>query len=503
MLVAIVLHPVRGSGQVGANPFHWATNATYLGSFKLPACKKSSCGTYTDSHGQVVANASFNTTGEGLAYDATNHALVVSCSGGNVKGTAPSVPMYTAEVTIPAMLGTGNPHRWPTAKLTVINGQTQTCHDPTEGAYQAINAQDNNQSKVVIGGYLVEGPDLYVTEYIYYDAANLQTVSHFKRPLNLNIQGRVTGPYGITFPLTAHNGVGGNLSDYDRWWNGWCADIPPAWQSALAGNVICGTTSKNISGGTSNGPDAFAWNTSTWGPNIVGTPLLYYTTTHPMVAGGFVHCFTNPPIGSGQAGAGQWGPTADGNCPGAVSTTWNGLTRMAQGLIMPGSRTFAFFERVGAGTQSTGCNQVINGVVQAGTTGGFCGGACYGMGEKLFNPPSLGYGILPATGGPNGFEYCYSNVVGDSGHGSRANIGPPYEFHILEYDLNDLTSVAAGTMLPYGPIPYENVAIHLPQETDYNDVLGVALDVTNQMLYISQGQHGNPAYIHVYILTTP
>jgi hypothetical protein len=342
----------------------------------------------------------------------------------------------------------------------------------------------------VVGGYLVEGTELFFTEYIYYDGGNMQTLSHFKRPINLNTAGQVTGPYGITFPLIAPTGSGGNLRDYDRWWNGWCADIPSAWQVALRGTAMCGTTSKNISGGTSNGPDAIAWNLSSWGSPINGTPLLYYPSAHPIAGGGYAHCSTNPPAGSQLSGAGQYGATADGNCSGPVSTTWNGATYMAQGLVMPGSRTFAFFERVGAGTD-----------VQTGQP--WQGGACYGLGEKLYNPPSLGFGILPATNGPNAFEYCYTNVTGEVGNGSRVYSAPPYEFHVLEYDLNDLANVASGAVNPWSVAPYENVAIHLPQETDYNYIVGVALDVTNQRLYVAQGQHGNPAYIHAYILTTP
>src|SRR5206468_3157135 len=94
--------------------------------------------------------------------------------------------------------------------------------DPTEGHLSQIASGD-----VVIDGLLIFGGRLYGTGFIYYDALNSQTVSHYSRSVTLS-EPSFRGMYTV-----GERGKTGFVSGY-------MATVPPEWQASLGGPAITG-----------------------------------------------------------------------------------------------------------------------------------------------------------------------------------------------------------------------------------------------------------------------
>ena len=246
---------------------------SYEGAFRLPSGR---------------ANGDdFSFGGMPVAFNPDSNSLFIGSRRGGL-----------AEVTIPAPIASSVVTGLPVASYR------QPFADPTEGHLSQI-ASDG----VSIDGLLVAGGRLYGTAFVYYDALNTQTVSHYSRSLTLS-EPSFTGMYTV-----GERGKTGFVSGY-------MATVPPEWQASLGGPAITGQCCIPIVSRTSWGPAAFAWNPANLGaPNpLPATPLLYYTADHPTL--------------------GIWAGS---------SPTYGGTTAMGGVAIIWGTRTALFVGRNGTG----------------------------------------------------------------------------------------------------------------------------------------------------------
>jgi hypothetical protein len=245
----------------------------YEGAFRLPAAS---------------ANGDdFSFGGAPVAFNPGTSSLFIGSRRGGV-----------AEVTIPTPVASAVISELPVATYR------QPFADPTEGHLSQI-ASDG----VSIDGLLVFAGRLYGTAFIYYDALNVQTVSHYSRSLTLS-EPSFKGMFAV-----GEKGKTGFVSGY-------MATVPPEWQTSLGGPAITGQCCIPIVSRTSLGPAAFAWNPATLGnPNSPpAVPLLYYTTDHPTL--------------------GIWAGS---------SPAYGGTTAMGGVAIIAGTRTALFVGRNGTG----------------------------------------------------------------------------------------------------------------------------------------------------------
>ncbi len=242
-------------------------NLEYQGTFKLP----------------VASGNGFSYGGTALAYNPANDSLFIV---GHV------YDQDTAEVKIPSIGGTA----------TVL----QSLSDSLGGKLGSIGGAEQR-----IGGNLVYKNQLYTTAFIYYDATNSQTASHFSRPLTLK-SGTVTGPVKI-----GSQGAG--------FYSGYMGLIPSEWQEKLGGPALTGNCCLSIISRTSHGPAAFAFDPEKLSAGA--KPLVYYT--------------------SGNQTLGSYG--ASGAHP-----AFNGSTRIT-GIVFPsGTSSVLFFGETGVGNYCYG-----------------------------------------------------------------------------------------------------------------------------------------------------
>lgn len=212
---------------------------TYIGGFRLPS--------------STTNGDDFTFSGLPVAFNPANNSLFVGSRRGNV-----------AEVSIPsAPVNSANPAAMPFASYL------QGFADPTEGHFSEIATSGASMS-----GLLVYGAKLYGTGSIYYDANNVQRVSHFAHSTNLS-QSSFAGMAQVWD--TAKTGYVA----------GYMATVPAEWQSLLGGPAITGQCCIPIVTRTSAGPAAFSWNPSNIGAMgaVPASPLLYYThDEHPTLA---------------------------------------------------------------------------------------------------------------------------------------------------------------------------------------------------------------------------
>ena len=243
-------------------------NLVHVGSFRLP----------------TQSGNGFDYGGSALAYNPANNSLFIV---GHIYDN------FTAEVGIPGTSGTA----------TIIQSLT----DSLAGKIGQIGGDTKR-----IGGNLVYHNKLYVTAFIYYDASNSQTVSHFSRSLDLHA-GSVTGP-----TRAGPKGAG--------FYSGYMGHIPPEWQSRLGGPALTGNCCLSIISRTSYGPAAFAFD-----PENLGNAqaLVYYDSDHE-----------NPAVGY------------YGN--GGVHPVFNGTTRIT-GIVFPeGTSSVLFIGMTGVGNYCYG-----------------------------------------------------------------------------------------------------------------------------------------------------
>lgn len=276
-----ILAPSLGLAQT-AEPLLQKGNLVYTGAFALPNIQ---C--------QSPSYACFAYGGTALGYNSANNSLYVV---GHTYG------QLTAEVSIPALVNSSN--------LSALNTATllQPFADVTDGKRNAVNPTDPNNH--VIGGQLVYGGRLIVSDFSYYDGAGTQTTSHFARPLNLSAATPFVGPVTVG-------------SQYPGFVDGYMTTIPTEWQSLFGGPALTGNCCLAIASIQSNGPAL-----SVFDPAQIGT-------ANPVAATPLVGYPTATPLGTG------WGTT---------STLYNGTTTIT-GVVFPtGTRSVLFFGRQGTGT---------------------------------------------------------------------------------------------------------------------------------------------------------
>lgn len=366
----------------------------YLGAFRLP-------------RGGNGTTEGFSFGGNALAFDASNNSLYVSTREswvGKVKIPTPAISASIDSLPFATMI--------------------QNIRDPLEGGLSALPESS-------IRGLLVSGGKLYGAASIYYDASISARVSHFSRSTDLSAVSAT--PLKALWQAEKSGYVGG-----------WLASVPQEWQTALGGNVLSGNCCMPIVSRTSNGPSAFAWNTSNFASAdpVPAAPLLYYTLEH--------------------ATLGPWE---------GANQVYGGTTVMGGMAIPNGTRSLLYFGLNGTGT------------------------FCYGNGTNTES--------LAGTNDPEGHPYCYDPL-----NASKGQHAYPYNYEVWAYDLNDLAAVKAGAKNPWDVKPYATWTLALPNSfVNTHGFGGVAYDPINQIIYVSQAQADTDGYssrslIHAYKVKT-
>jgi len=248
----------------------------YVGGFRVPA--------------ETVNGLSFSYGGQAVAYDPTTDSLFISSLNS------------VAEVSIPTPVNSSDVNALPFASFL------QPFNDPTEGHLRDVYVGD-----VKMDSLMVYGNRLYGTAYIYFDASNIQRVSHYSRSRQLN------RPSFSGWSQVWESGGSGFVA-------GMMATVPSEWQAKLGGPAITGQCCIPIIYRTSNGPAAFAFDPAQVGqPTASATPLLYYPGDH--------------------ATLGSWS---------GANPTYGSTTEILGVAVIAGTRTVLYFGRNGMGTNCYG-----------------------------------------------------------------------------------------------------------------------------------------------------
>jgi hypothetical protein len=286
------------------------SDLTYLGAFRLPSGK----------NGATVPNQGFGANaGESMGFNPAGNG-----GAGSLFVSGHVSEQRVAEVTIPAPVNS--------TVLASLNTATvlQNLVESTEGHWADAMPAGTTISSIRVGGLLVSGVNLIQSMYLYYDAGAFQTLSHFKRPLNLSTTGQVAGPYRLQ--------DAGNPALEAGFFSGYMTPVPADHQAAVGAPALCGNCGLAIITRTSFGPAVFGFDPADLGvmTPVPASPLSYYTATHPL------------------------GP---GNGYSVQSEYWNGGSRV-RGMVMPtGFDSVLFFGRQGLGAWCYG-------------TGAACGDPC-------------------------------------------------------------------------------------------------------------------------------
>lgn len=257
-------------------PLLTADQLVYLGGFRLPR---------TSSNG-----ADFGYGGKMLTYNPAKNSLFVSNKDGGV-----------AEVTIPNVV------KSPDINALGFAGYLQPFTDLTEGRLGEVG---NN---VALDSIMLFGNRLYGTAYIYYDANNVQRVSHYSHSAQLN-EPSFSG-WSQVWDAGRQGYVAGPL-----------AVVPSEWQGVLGAAALTGQCCIPIVSRTSVGPAAFGFDPNQIGQSVVpATPLVYYTSDHATL-----------------------GPWAGANPVYGASTFMGGM------IVIPGTRTVLYVGSNGMGANCYG-----------------------------------------------------------------------------------------------------------------------------------------------------
>lgn len=291
LFLSPILISILSAGDTSTLPLIQFGDLSYLGAFRLPD--------------QMVNGDGFAIGGHPLAFNPSRNSLFVASRAGRL-----------AEVAIPSLVSSNDILQLPFATLL------QGFYESTEGTLAQVSATDAS-----VSGLLVMGDRLYGSASIYYDANNIQRVSHYSRSTTLSQPG-VSGMRQVW-----EDQKSGFVS-------GFMATVPNEWQAALGGPAITGQCCIPIAWRTSWGPSAFAFNPADINSlaKVPATPLLYYPQEHPTL--------------------GRW----DKSDP-----IYGGTTQIMGVAILAGSRTALFFGRNGTGTWCYGNGTSNQSLV--GTTG--------------------------------------------------------------------------------------------------------------------------------------
>jgi hypothetical protein len=219
-----------------ALPLLHRASLVYEGAFRLPLPES--------SHG------TFDYGGTALAYNPARNSLFV---------VGHDWYQLSAEISIPRPVRAMRLVRLPRARYL------QPFADATAGKLDTTGANNNK-----VGGQLIYQNRLYGSVYIYYDATNSQTRSHWSRTSTSLRSGRARGLFRV-----GNTGAG--------FVSGFMALVPPEWQALLGGPALTGNCCIPIISRTSFGPAAFAFDPTrlSLGRAAPDHPLVYYPQQHP------------------------------------------------------------------------------------------------------------------------------------------------------------------------------------------------------------------------------
>ena len=204
--------PDKPSTPAGSGDLVNKADLKYEGSFRVPAPSGD------DERGTLAYG------GAGLAYNEANDSLFI---------TGHNWHQLTAEISVPELGRSASSASLPRASFL------QPLQDVTDGKLPSIS-QPRTESYGRIGGYLVDGDDLIVSGYNYYDAGDTQKSSHLLTDVNM---GRSSNMVSLTDSVKP------------RWLGGAMATIPTNWQSSFGGDpYIGGLAGISIVSNSSVGP---------------------------------------------------------------------------------------------------------------------------------------------------------------------------------------------------------------------------------------------------------
>jgi hypothetical protein len=206
--------PEQPSTPAGSGDLVNKADLTYEGSFRVPAPSGN------DERGTLAYG------GAGLGYNEANDSLFI---------TGHSWHQLTAEISVPEPGRSADPASLPRASFL------QPLQDVTDGKLPSVS-QPRTESYGRIGGYLVDGDDLIVSAYNYYDASDSQKSSHLLTDVDM---GRSSNMVALTDSVKP------------RWLGGAMAVIPSNWQNSFGGDTyIGGLAGISIVSNSSVGPAA-------------------------------------------------------------------------------------------------------------------------------------------------------------------------------------------------------------------------------------------------------
>jgi hypothetical protein len=365
MIVARVLTNTGGvaaqSSDPSSLPLLSSGGLEYAGGFRLP--------------GETVNGMSFSYGGQAVAYDPATNSLFISSLG------------YVAEVSIPAPVISSDVSAMPFARLL------QPFEDPSEG-----HLRDLYDGDAKMEGLMVYGNRLYGTGYIYFDASNVQRVSHYSRSRQLN-QPSFSG-WSQVWETGGSGFVAGMMSL-----------VPSEWQAKLGGKAITGQCCIPIVWRTSSGPAAFAFDPAQVGqPTASATPLLYYPGDH--------------------ATLGSWS---------GANPTYGSTTQILGVAVIAGTRTVLYFGRNGMGTYCYGTGTPDQSLV--GTTAPEGGPYCY--------DPTNSYKA------PHAYPYRYQIWAYDLNDFAAVKAGTKQPWDVVPYGVWPLNLPTPESTMELGGVGYD------------------------------------------------
>ncbi len=261
-----------------------------------------------------------------LRYEGAFRVPLGGSGGSSFMNGGDALAYYPAHNTL---FAAGHPIEWLVAEMMIptpskgsfsslpIAGFAHNFADTLEGKRnQILSSSPDNR----IGGMLVSGSSLITSAFVFYDANQAQTLSHFSSSATF-ATGSVKGPYQVG---TAGAGMV----------SGYMAAVSLEWQTALGGNALTGQCCIPITGRTSSGPSASVFNTADVGTRspVPATQVLGYP-------------LANQPD----------------------STIWTNADTMGGMVMPPGTRSVLFFGRhspgpicYGIGGSGGQCNDPTN-----------------------------------------------------------------------------------------------------------------------------------------------
>jgi len=209
-------------------------------------------GSFTVPIGSGGREGSLSYAGRGLAYNPARNSLFM---------TGHEWHQFTAEISIPELGVQANPADLPRASFV------QTPEDATDGSLPNVT-QPPEVLYERVGGYLVDGEQLLVSGFDYYDGSNRTVASHLVTDIDF-------GPSSDMISLTDEV--------RPRWLGGSMAHIPPRWQASFGGDPwLTGLTGVAIATNASVGPAAATFSPATLDGSDPAQLVLGYPLQDPL-----------------------------------------------------------------------------------------------------------------------------------------------------------------------------------------------------------------------------